>query len=81
MGNKNNSMPLSVIRKNLKVKWYKSPIDKRILKELSSPNDYKGYIYALTHLGLWIGTGTLTYVFFTESNWLGLLLLFFFMEQ
>ena len=71
MDNKNNSIPLSVIRKNLKVKWYRCPIDKKILKELSSPSDFKGFIYALGHLGLWFGTGTLTYVFFIESNWLG----------
>ena len=57
MDNKNNSMPLSVIRKNLKVKWYRCPIDKRTLKELSSPSDFKGFIYALGHLGLWFGTG------------------------
>ena len=41
MDNKNNSIPLSVIRKNLKVKWYRCPIDKRTLKELSSPSDFK----------------------------------------
>ena len=71
MDNKNNSMPLSVIRKKLKVKWYRCPIDKSTLKELSTPSDFKGFIYALGHLGLWFGTGTLTYVYFIESNWLG----------
>ena len=71
MANQTNLVPLSVIRKNLKIKWYRCPIDKNLLKELSSPNDYKGYFYALGHLGLWIGTGTLTYVFFIESIWFG----------
>jgi len=64
MDNQNISIPLSVIRKNLKVKWYRCPIDKIILKELSSPSDFKGFIYALGHLGLWFGTGTLTYRIF-----------------
>ena len=70
MDNKNDLMPLSIIRKKLKVNWYRCPVDKKKLKELSTPSDLKGLTYAVGHLGLWLSTGILTYINYAESNWL-----------
>ena len=64
--------------KNSKIiKWYRCPVDKKVLKELSSPNDVKGFIYALGHLVLWFGAGALSYYNFIYGNWLGFIAFIF----
>ena len=69
--------PMSEIRKELRIKWYRCPIDPNILRELSKPSDLQGFQMALGHLGLWLFTGSLSFYFLIEQFWLGFLLTIF----
>ena len=69
--------PMSEIRKELRIKWYRCPIDPNILRELSKPSDLQGFKMALGHLGLWLFTGSLSFYFAIEQFWLGFLLTIF----
>ena len=61
--------PLSEVRKRLRVKWYRSPIDKPTLWELMERSDRKGLTHALGHLGLIVALGALTAVAFEQGWW------------
>ena len=61
--------PLSEVRKRLRVKWYRSPIDKPTLWELMERSDHKGLTHALGHLGLIVALGALTAVAFEQGWW------------
>lgn len=67
--------PMSEIRKELRIKWYRCPIDPTVLRELSKPSDLQGFKMALGHLGLWLLTGLLSFYFAIEQLWLGFLLM------
>ena len=69
--------PMSEIRKELRIKWYRCPIDPAVLRELSKPSDFQGFQMALGHLGLWLLTGALSFYFAVEQLWLGFLLTIF----
>ena len=69
--------PMSEIRKELRIKRYRCPIDPNILRELSKPSDLQGFKMALGHLGLWLFTGSLSFYFLIEQFWLGFLLTIF----
>ena len=69
--------PMSEIRKELRIKWYRCPIDPTVLRELSKPSDLQGFQMALGHLGLWLLTGALSFYFAVEQLWLGFLLTIF----
>ena len=69
--------PMSEIRKELRIKWYRCPIDPSVLRELSKPSDLQGFKMALGHLGLWLLTGSLSFYFAVEQLWLGFLLMIF----
>ena len=69
--------PMSKIRKELRIKWYRCPIDPTVLRELSKPSDLQGFKMALGHLGLWLLTGLLSFYFAIEQLWLGFLLMIF----
>ena len=69
--------PMSEIRKELRIKWYRCPIDPTVLRELSKPSDLQGFQMALGHLGLCLLTGALSFYFAVEQLWLGFLLTIF----
>ena len=69
--------PMSEIRKELRIKWYRCPIDPNILRELSKPSDLQGFKMVIGHLGLWLLTGSLSFYFAIEQFWLGFLLTIF----
>ena len=69
--------PMSEIRKELRIKWYRCPIDPTVLRELSKPSDLQGFKMALGHLGLWLLTGLLSFYFAIEQLWLGFILMIF----
>ena len=69
--------PMSEIRKELRIKWYRCPIDPTVLRELSKPSDLQGFQMALGHLGFWLLTGALSFYFAVEQLWLGFLLTIF----
>ena len=61
--------PLSEVRKRLRVKWYRSPIDKPTLWALMERSDRKGLTHALGHLGMLVALGALTAVAFEQGWW------------
>jgi len=63
--------PLSEVRKTLRVKWYRSPIDHNRLRELSARSDKKGWIQAGGHVGLYLLFVSITIAFWTQEAWLG----------
>ncbi len=54
-----NYRPLAEVRKSLRVKWYRSPIEFATLRELSKRSDAQGWFQAGGHLVLWACTGAL----------------------
>jgi Fatty acid desaturase len=68
---------LQMLENSKIIKWYRCQIDKKVLKQLSTPNDAKGFIYALGHLALWSGAGALSYYNFISGYLLGFIAFFF----
>lgn len=54
--------PLSEVRKNLRIAWYRCPIEHTTLKELSHRSDVRGLFQAVGHLALWAATGLASYL-------------------
>ena len=73
--------PLSQIRRELKIKWYRCPIDPKELRKLSKPIDSKGLAMAIGHLALWSLTGISCFFFATNQLWVAFLFALFFMER
>ncbi len=69
--------PLNEVRKNLKINWYRCPIDKDLLRELTGKSDLKGWMQAGGHLCLFVCTGLLTYYFFAQGWWIAFFLALF----
>ena len=55
--NMTDSKTLSQVRQDLRIKWYRSPIEIKTLRELSKPSDIEGFRMALGHLLLWFCSG------------------------
>jgi fatty acid desaturase len=72
-----NYQPLAEVRKNLRVKWYRSPIEHAKLRELSKRSDLQGWFQAGGHLVVFVFTGTLVYLFWSQGIWLGFALALF----
>ena len=62
--------PLQKVRKDLKVAWYRSPIEHSRLRELMRPSDLQGWLQAGGHLGVAIVTGAATVYFFHQGLWI-----------
>lgn len=69
--------PLAEVRKTLRVEWYRCPIESAKLRELSKRSDLQGWFQAGGHLALFIVTGSLVYLFWSQQHWLGFLLALF----
>ncbi len=70
--------PLSQIRRELKIKWYRCPIDPKELRKLSKPSDSKGLFMALGHLALWSLTGVSCFFFASQHLWVAFIFTLFF---
>lgn len=66
-----NYQPLADVRKSLRVEWYRCPIDHAKLRALSKRSDLQGWFQAGGHFALFLGTGALTYLFWSQQYWLG----------
>jgi len=71
MGATTRYEPLSQVRKTLKVKWYRSPIEREKLAEVMRRSSLRGAWQTLGHLGLWLATGLLTFYLFKQQIWWG----------
>jgi len=71
------SQPLSEVRKTLRPKWYRIPIDPARLREFSKRSDRRGFFQALVHMGLWGLTGLLSYYCFSKELWVGFVMVLF----
>ena len=69
--------PLSEVRRNLRIRWYRCPIEPRRLRELNEPSDPRGLVQAAGHLGLWMATGLSAYYLFTHQVWWGFIVALF----
>ena len=70
--------PLSQIRRELKIKWYRCPIEPKELRKLSKPSDSKGLFMALGHLALWSLTGASCFFFASQHLWIAFIFTLFF---
>ena len=61
--------PLDEVRRSMRVRWYRSPIDPATLRRLMQRSDLRGAFQALGHLGLAAATGVLTYYLFAQRLW------------
>ena len=64
-----NHPPLADVRKNLRITWYRSPIEPARLRELGRRSDLRGAFQAVGHLAVWICTGTATLYAFSIAAW------------
>ena len=69
--------PLGDVRKTLRVKWYRCPIEHATLRELSKRNDLQGWLQAGGHLALVALSGSLTFLLWSQQQWLGCMLMLF----
>lgn len=65
-----NYRPLSEVRKTLRVKWYRSPIDHQRLRSLSVRTDHQGWMQAGGHALLYLILATLAVAFWFQHAWL-----------
>ena len=61
--------PLSTVRQDLRVSWYRSRLSAARLRELSERSDCQGFLQAGGHVLLFLLTGTLSYVFWSIGAW------------
>jgi len=69
--------PLSEVRSQLKINWYRCPVDRERLKALSQRSNWRGGLQALGHLGLLIVTGLAATYLFEQGHWLGFIVALF----
>ena len=70
--------PLADVRKDLRVEWYRCPIEGAKLRELSRRSDLQGWYQAGGHLALFLLTGAVTYFFWLQQIWMGVVIGLFF---
>ena len=61
--------PLNDVRRTMRVRWYRSPIDPAVLRRLMQRSDLRGAFQAVGHLALAAATGVLTYYLFAQRLW------------
>jgi fatty acid desaturase len=71
------SKPLAQVRKELRVEWYRSPLEPTKLRELMQRSDLQAWWQAGGHLALVAGTGVLTYLLWQQQSWAAFALLLF----
>ena len=61
--------PMRKVRKALRVKWYRTPIEKQRMWELMERSDRKGFTQTLGHIGVAVGLGAAAAYFFIVESW------------
>ena len=62
--------PMAEVRRDFRVKWYRSPVEPALLRELMRRSDWRGGLHSVGHLLLWAATGALTWLLFAAELWL-----------
>ena len=62
--------PLSEVRNNLKPQWYRSKMDPDKFRKFSKRSNFKGFIQAGGHFGLFCITGLVVYLTWANSYWI-----------
>ncbi len=52
------------------IAWYRTPIDKQVLRELTQKSDLRGLAHALSFLLIYLATTAITLYFFLNQMWL-----------
>ena len=63
--------PLTEVRRNRRIRWYRCPIDPTTLRALARPSDSRGLLQATGHLAMWAATGSAAYCLFDLGIWWG----------
>lgn len=63
---------LSIVRENLKVRWYRCPIESQQLHVLLKRNDLSGWKQAGGHLALWLLSAAMVYWCWSSGWWIAL---------
>lgn len=61
-----------ILQEEVKITWYRSPIDKAVMSELMKRSDRKAMVHVLLHLGLFASTATLCWLAWLNvhaTNW------------
>ena len=61
--------PLAEVRREFRVRWYRSPVEPALLRELMRRSDWRGGAQAGGHLLAWAATGTLVWLLFAAEWW------------
>ena len=61
--------PLDEVRRSRRIRWYRCPIEPAELQALARPDDRRGLMQAMGHLGVWAATGTAAYLLFAFEAW------------
>lgn len=61
--------PLDQVRKSFRVRWYRSPVERDVLRGLTRRSDVKGFLQAGGHLALLVLTGFLVFRAFGQRRW------------
>jgi fatty acid desaturase len=69
--------PMQQVRKNFRVSWYRCPIERDRLKELTRKSNWQGAFQTVGHIALVTITGIATYYFFNQGIWIAFALALF----
>ena len=69
--------PMQQVRKNFRISWYRCPIERAKLRELTRRSDVRGAFQTVGHIVLLVITGAVTYYFFNQRIWIGFALSLF----
>jgi fatty acid desaturase len=57
-----------------KINWYRTPIDRTLLKELTARSDARGLLHSVSFLLIFAGTVYFSYFFFARGQWIPMVL-------
>jgi hypothetical protein len=58
----------TVLSEQIRINWYRTPVDKETMSRLMKKSDLKGLCQCLLHLGLFSLTATITYLAYCQIN-------------
>lgn len=57
-----------------KIAWYRTPVDRSILRELTQPNDLRGLLHAGSFLLIYLATTGVSLYFFLQQMWIPMII-------